>query len=287
MSIIFDTELGILAKTIDEIQAAKKDILKREHNISIKDNSLFDIINYPNSAIDMEIIKVLNELFLTLKEGGTYFKSLQESLSIPKSSTYEAIKHALLMIEGVTHANIISTAGTIEIHIIFNPHWSKNPLIDTETQMNIWKAIYYTSPSGTVFKGQNEVTFLNKDGQKKSYKFSLGKVKYAYLKALYKTETQEATYKSIAEQIREIYKNIITEKYKDMGISFRYQDFLSPVGLIRGIGSIRIGICIKESLDTKITEIDENNFTFDKDFKIKESELLSFDPNLRLLIDRE
>ncbi|BDU63388.1 hypothetical protein BOFE_09280 (plasmid) [Candidatus Borrelia fainii] len=286
MKIIFDEEIGVLTKSIEEIQNIKKEILKQEYNILIKDNSIFDIINYPSSAIDMEIIKVLNELFETLKEGGKYFKSLQESLSIPKSSTYEAIKQALLAIPNIKYANIISSSGTIEIHIIFKDEYRKNQIIDNETQINIWEAIYYTAPSGTAFQGQIELEFLNKNRQKKTYKFSLGIIKYAYLKVLYKTET-DAMYKEIAGQIKKIYKKIIRDKYKDMGISLRYQDFLSPVSIIKGIKSMRIGICIKENLDTKITEIEKSKFNFNTDIEIKENELISLDENSRLMIDRE
>ncbi|AHH14632.1 DUF276 domain-containing protein [Borrelia hermsii] len=286
MKILFDKEIGILTKSIEEIQNAKKEILKKEYNLSIKDDSIFDIINYPSSAIDMEIIKVLNELFTTLKEGGTYFQNLQKSLSIPKSSTYDAIKQALLEIPHVKYANIISSAGTIEIYIIFTPEYSETGIIDEETRINIWQAIYYTAPSGTAFQGQIKLEFLNKNQQKKIYRFSLGINKYAYLKVLYKTET-EAIHKEIDGQIREIYRKIIKDKYKDMGISFRYQDFLSPVSLIKGIKSIRVGIFIKENLNTKITQIKESEFMFNTDVEIKENELISFNENLRLIIDRE
>lgn len=72
-----------------------------------------------------------------------------------------------------------------------------------------------------------------------------------------------------------------------MGISLRYQDFLSPVSIIKGIKSMRIGICIKENLDTKITEIEKSKFNFNTDIEIKENELISLDENSRLMIDRE
>nr|WKT13984.1 DUF276 domain-containing protein [Borrelia sp. BU AG58] len=287
MSIFFDKEIGVLTKTIDEIQNAKKEILKKEYNLSIKSNSLFDIINYPSSAVDLEIIQALNELFLSIKEGGTYFKKLQESLSVPKSSTHEAIKKALLMIQGVKHANLISSAGIIEIYIILKPEYFKDKIIAIETQKNIWEAIYHTAPSGTLFKGEKKVEFLNKDGQKKIYKFSLGVVKYAYLKVLYKTEIQETVYKEISDQIKQIYKKIIEKRYKDMGISFRHQDFLAPVSLIWGIECIRIGIYTKENLNTKITEIQDSDFQFNKDLEIKDNEIISFDENSRLIIERE
>ncbi|AHH11060.1 DUF276 domain-containing protein (plasmid) [Borrelia coriaceae] len=286
MKIIFDQELGILTKSIEDIQNAKKEILKKEYNILIKENSIFDIINYPSSAIDMEIIQVVNELFETLKEEGTYFKSLQKSLSIPKSSTYEAIKQTLLAIPHVEYANIISSSGIIKIYIIFTPEYIKDGIIDNETQKNIWQAIYYTAPSGTKFQGKIQLDFLNNNGQKKIYKFSLGTTKYAYLKILYETES-ETPYKEVDGQIREIYTKMIQNKYKDMGISFRHQDFLNPVSLIQGIKKMRIGICIKDDLETKITQIKENEFNFNTDVEIQENALISFDTNLRLIIDRE
>ncbi|WP_024653682.1 DUF276 domain-containing protein [Borrelia persica] len=285
MKIVFDKEIGILTKSIEEIQNIKKEILKKEYNISIKDDSIFDIVNYPSSAIDMEIIQALNELFATLREGGEYFKRLQKSLSIHKSSTDEAIKQSLLAIPQIKYANIINSPGTMAIHIIFDEEY-KAQSITKEIQKQIWQAIYNTAPSGTAFEGQIKLEFLNKNGQKKAYRFSLGLIKYAYLKVLYKTET-ESFYREIDGQIREIYKSIIQKKYKDMGISFRYQDFFSPVSSLKGLKSMRIGIHIKENLNTKITEIKESEFQFDNDIEIKENELLSFDENLRLIIDRE
>nr|WP_327785852.1 DUF276 domain-containing protein [Borreliella garinii] len=74
---------------------------------------------------------------------------------------------------------------------------------------------------------------------KKTYKFSLGEKKYAYLKAIYKTEAKDAIYKEIDTQIRDIYNKILTEKYIEMGTSLRYQDFLAPVSIIRGIKELK------------------------------------------------
>ncbi|ETZ18011.1 hypothetical protein BDCR2A_01206 [Borrelia duttonii CR2A] len=286
MRIVFDKETGIITKSIEEIQNTKKEILKREYNILIKDNSIFDIINYPSSAIDMEIIQALNELFETLKEGGKYFKKLQHSLSIHKSSTYEAVKQALLAIPQIEYANIISSAGTIQIHIIFTKEYRTLSAITQDIKIQIWKAIYNTAPCGTAFRGKIKLEFLNKNGQQKTYKFSLGIIKYAYLKVLYKTET-ESIHKEIDENIREIYKKIFQNKYKDMGISFCYQDLLGPVSLLQGIRKMKIGIHTKENLNTKITEIKESEFQFNNDIEIKANELISFDENSRLIIERE
>ncbi|AHH05493.1 DUF276 domain-containing protein (plasmid) [Borrelia miyamotoi] len=287
MKILFDKEIGILTKSIEDIQNLKKEILKKEYNISIKENSIFDIINYPSSAIDLEIIQTLNELFLTLKEEGAYFKKLQKSLSIPISSTHEAIKQSLLAIPNVNHANIISSAGKIAIHLIIDPNYIQDGIIHNEIKMNIGNAIYHTVASGTAFEGNINLEFLNHAEQKKKYKFSLGVIKHAYLKVLYQTET-ETIYKEIDNQIREIYKKIIQNKYQDMGIAFRHQDFLSPVSLIRELKSIRVGIYVKEKLDnTKITNIKEHEFKFNTDLEINENEIIFFDENLRLIIDRE
>lgn len=159
--------------------------------------------------------------------------------------------------------------------------------IKIETKQNIWQAIYYTAPSGTVFKGDIEIEFLNKHNQKKTYKFGLGKKKYAYLKVVYKTEAKDAIYKEIDTQIRDIYNKILTDKYIEMGTSLRYQDFLAPVSIIRGIKELKIGICIKNDETKKITQLSDSDFTFNKDENTKENEIIIFDTNKRLLINRE
>ncbi|ABH02132.1 DUF276 domain-containing protein [Borreliella afzelii] len=290
MSIIFDKNLGILEKTIEEIQNEKKHILRTKYGINIKDNSIYDIINFPSSSIDKQISEVLRELFSKIKENGSYFNALKEDLSTPKSSTYEAIRKALLGVEKVKHINIVSGPGTIALYLILQDDCfqdKEKKQIKIETKQNIWQAIYYTAPSGTVFKGDIEIEFLNKHNQKKTYKFSLGEKKYAYLKAIYKTEAKDAIYKEIDTQIRDIYNKILTEKYTEMGTSLRYQDFLAPVSIIRGIKELRIGTCIKSDDTKKITELSESDFTFNKDENIKENEIIIFDTNKRLLINRE
>lgn len=118
MSIIFDKNLGILEKTIEEIQNEKKHILKTKYGINIKDNSIYDIINFPSSSIAKEISEVLKELFSKIKENGSYFNALKEGLSTPKSSNYEAIRKALLSVDGVKHINILSGPGTISLYLI-------------------------------------------------------------------------------------------------------------------------------------------------------------------------
>ncbi|WP_151060754.1 DUF276 domain-containing protein [Borreliella turdi] len=290
MSIIFDKKLGILEKTIEEIQNEKKHILRTKYGININDNSVYDIINFPSSSIDKQISEILKELFSKIKENGSYFNALKEDLSTPKSSTYEAIRKALLNVDGVKHINILSGPGTINLYLILKDDCFKDKEkneIKIETKQNIWKAIYYTAPSGTVFKGNIEIEFLNKHNQKKTYKFSLGKKKYAYLKAIYKTEAKDAIYKEIDAQIRDIYNKILTEKYLEMGTSLRYQDFLAPVSIIRGIKELRIGTCIKNDNTKKITELSGSDFTFNKDENTKENEIIIFDTNKRLLINRE
>ncbi|WP_434239344.1 DUF276 domain-containing protein (plasmid) [Borreliella burgdorferi] len=290
MSIIFDKNLGILEKTIEEIQNEKKHILRTKYGINIKDNSIYDIINFPSSSIDKQISEVLKELFSKIKENGSYFNALKEDLSTPKSSTYEAIRKALLNVEGVKHINILSGPGTINLYLILQDDCfqdQEKKQIKIETKQNIWQAIYYTAPSGTVFKGDIEIEFLNKHNQKKTYKFSLGKKKYAYLKVVYKTEAKDAIYKKIDTQIRDIYNKILTDKYIEMGTSLRYQDFLAPVSIIRGIKELKIGICIKNDETKKITQLNDSDFTFNKDENTKEDEIIIFNTNKRLLINRE
>ncbi|MCD2320661.1 DUF276 domain-containing protein [Borreliella burgdorferi] len=290
MSIIFDKNLGILEKTIEEIQNEKKHILRTKYGINIKDNSIYDIINFPSSSIDKQISEVLKELFSKIKENGSYFNALKEDLSTPKSSTYEAIRKALLNVEGVKHINILSGPGTINLYLILQDDCfqdQEKKQIKIETKQNIWQAIYYTAPSGTVFKGDIEIEFLNKHNQKKTYKFSLGKKKYAYLKVVYKTEAKDAIYKEIDTQIRDIYNKILTDKYIEMGTSLRYQDFLAPVSIIRGIKELKIGICIKNDETKKITQLSDSDFTFNKDENTKENEIIIFNTNKRLLINRE
>ncbi|PRR17253.1 DUF276 domain-containing protein [Borreliella burgdorferi] len=290
MSIIFDKNLGILEKTIEEIQNEKKHMLRTKYGINIKDNSIYDIINFPSSSIDKQISEVLKELFSKIKENGSYFNALKEDLSTPKSSTYEAIRKALLNVEGVKHINILSGPGTINLYLILQDDCfqdQEKKQIKIETKQNIWQAIYYTAPSGTVFKGDIEIEFLNKHNQKKTYKFSLGKKKYAYLKVVYKTEAKDAIYKEIDTQIRDIYNKILTDKYIEMGTSLRYQDFLAPVSIIRGIKELKIGICIKNDETKKITQLNDSDFTFNKDENTKEDEIIIFNTNKRLLINRE
>ncbi|WPM06369.1 DUF276 domain-containing protein (plasmid) [Borreliella sinica] len=290
MSIIFDKNLGILEKTIEEIQNEKKHILRAKYGINIKDNSIYDIINFPSSYIDKQISEVLKELFSKIKENGSYFNALKQDLSTPKSSTYEAMRKALLNVWGVKHINILSGPGTINLYLILQDDCFKDKektQIKIEIKQNIWQAIYYTAPSGTVFKGDTEIEFLNKHNQKKTYKFSLGEKKYAYLKVIYKTETKDAIYKEIDTQIRDIYNKILIEKYMEMGTSLRYQDFLAPVSIIRGIKELRIGTCIKSDDIKKITELNNGDFTFNKDETAKENQIIVFDTSKRLLINRE
>lgn len=72
-----------------------------------------------------------------------------------------------------------------------------------------------------------------------------------------------------------------------MGTSLRYQDFLAPVSIIRGIKELKIGICIKNDQTKKITQLSDSDFIFNKDENIKENEIIIFDTNKRLLINRE
>ncbi len=169
MSIIFDKKLRNIGKNNRRNSKWKKTYFEKKYGINIKDNSIYDIINFPSSNIDKEISEVLKELFSKIKENGSYFNALKEHLSTPKSSTYETIRKALLSVDGVKHINILSGPGTISLYLILKDDCfidkEKNQ-IKIETKQNIWQSIYYTSPSGTVFKGNIEIEFLNKHNQK-------------------------------------------------------------------------------------------------------------------------
>lgn len=69
-----------------------------------------------------------------------------------------------------------------------------------------------------------------------------------------------------------------------MGTSLRYQDFLAPVSIIRGIKEMRIGVCIKSDDIKKITQLSDSNFAFNKDENTSENEIIIFDTNKILLL---
>ncbi|WP_445436388.1 DUF276 domain-containing protein [Candidatus Borreliella tachyglossi] len=285
--IIYD-DTGITIKSVDQIQATKKELLK-EHGIVIQKNGFYDIANYPSSEIDRQIIVELKKLFDTIGEGGTFFKEMTDKLSLPSSCTFDAVKRAILQIDGVDFYNSTSGAGVVDMHLIITDrkHFIDQNLktLNPSIKQKLWEVFYKVLPTGTLFNGEIEVDGLNNQGQKKIYKFSLGKPKYAYMKIYYKINHKDHIYTEIDSQIREIYKNTIANNYKDMGTSYAFQDFLSPVSMVKGIRALRVGVCIKDDDTTIANTIEDKDYTFNKDIEIKDNEILFFNTTERLLID--
>ncbi len=71
-----------------------------------------------------------------------------------------------------------------------------------------------------------------------------------------------------------------------MGISFEYQDFFAPVNEIKGVHCIDVSVALKENLNTKINEINDNEFKNNENIQVEENEILDFDfTSDRLLIN--
>ncbi len=66
MSIVFDSDFGILKSTIKNIVKSKRDYLRVNYGINIDDNhsSIYNIITSSVALIEEEIINELNLLFL-------------------------------------------------------------------------------------------------------------------------------------------------------------------------------------------------------------------------------
>ncbi|WP_210382022.1 DUF276 domain-containing protein, partial [Borreliella garinii] len=71
----------------------------------------------------------------------------------------------------------------------------------------------------------------------------------------------------------------------DMGISFEYQDFFAPVNEVKGIKSIEIEACVKDSDTENISSITSSDFKKNQDIAIDDDTLLIFNTTDRLLID--
>ncbi|AHH11514.1 Hypothetical protein BCO_0008301 (plasmid) [Borrelia coriaceae ATCC 43381] len=223
-----------------------------------------------------------------LKPDPPYWNDIQKHISI-KSTTYEAVKSALLKINGIYNVNITSEAGKANIYVILDDSLTnsrKNQITDSNLKAQIWEALYFTCPVGTVFQGNILIDGMNENNQKIDYKISIGKRKYAYLKSKYKVRLENHIYLNIDSRIREIYTRIKNNNYGDMGISFEYQDFFAPVNEIKGMHCIDVSIAIKNNLNTKINEISKSHFKTNKDIQIKPNEILDLDFTAdRLLID--
>ncbi|MCD2386113.1 DUF276 domain-containing protein [Borreliella burgdorferi] len=279
MSIVFDSDFGILKRTIKDIVRAKREYLRVNYGINIDDNqsSIYNIIASSLALIEEEIINELNLFFSKMKPGGTYWAAIEEHIS-SKSTTYSAVQSALLNLDGVEYTNIKSSAGKANIYLIV-----KEDLLDSsKTNINDFNL---TIPSGTLLEGDIEIDGLNSTGQRKSYKISLGKRKYVYMKVKYKLDLKNYLYLNIDSQIRDIYSRIISNNYSDMGISFEYQDFFAPVNEVKGIKFMEIRTCIKDTDTESITKITDSDFKKNQDIAINDDTMLLFNTTDRLLID--
>ncbi|AWG43347.1 hypothetical protein CR532_05290 (plasmid) [Candidatus Borreliella tachyglossi] len=289
MSILFDPNFGAVKQSIKDIVNQKREYLKTMHNIDITDDhsSIYNIIANSLALLEVEIIDELNLFFSKLAPEGEYWTAIQNHINA-KSTTHEAVKTALLNLKPVIHANILSTAGKANIYIIVDDtvlNDTKNAILDSKFKADLWEVLYYTTPSGTVLEGDILIDGFNLQGQRKEYKVSLGKRKYCYLSVKYKLDLKNYIYLEVDTQIRDIYTRICENNYKDMGISFEYQDFLAPVNEVVGIKAMNIGVYIKDDDTQNIKSISKTNFKINQDFAIGDNEILLFDIVDRLLID--
>ncbi|WP_420025159.1 DUF276 domain-containing protein (plasmid) [Borreliella yangtzensis] len=288
MSIVFDSDFGILKRTIKDIVKSKREYLRVNYEINIDDNhsSIYNMIAYSLALIEEEIINELNLFFSKMKPGGSYWSAIEEHIS-SKSATYSAVKAALLNLNGVEHANIKSSAGKANIYLILKENLldsSKTTINNSKFKAKLWETLYLTIPSGTLLEGDIEIDGLNPTGQRKSYKISLGKRKYVYMKVKYKLDLKNYLYLNIDSQIRNIYSRIISNNYSDMGISFEYQDFFAPVNEVKGIKFMEISTCVKDTDTDSISKISDSDFKKNQDIAINDDTMLIFNTTKRLII---
>ncbi len=289
MNIVFDSDFGILKRTIKDIVKSKREYLRVSYGINIDDNhsSIYNIIASSLALIEEEIINELNLFFSKMKPGGTYWAAIEEHIS-SKSTTYSAVRNALLNLNGIEYANIKSSAGKANIYLILKEdllETNKTNINNPEFKAKLWETLYLTTPSGTLLDGDIEIDGLNSTGQLKSYKISLGKRKYVYMKVKYKLDLKNYLYLNIDSQIRNIYSRIISNNYSDMGISFEYQDFFAPVNEVKGIKFMEIKVCVKDTDTESISKISDSDFQTNKDIAINADTMLLFNTTERLLID--
>ncbi|WP_210368833.1 DUF276 domain-containing protein [Borreliella garinii] len=289
MSIVFDSNFGILKRTIKDIVKSKREDLRINYGINIDDNhsSIYNIIASSLALIEEEIINELNLFFSKMKPGGTYWCEIEKQIS-PKSTTHSAVKFALLNLDGVEYANIKSSAGKANIYLILKEDLldsGKTNINNSEFKAQLWETLYLTTPSGTLLDGDIEIDGLNPTGQLKSYKISLGKRKYVYMKVKYKLDLKNYLYLNIDSQIRNIYSRIISNNYSDMGISFEYQDFFAPVNEVKGIKFMEIKVCVKDADTESISKISDGDFKKNQDIPITDDTILIFNTTERLFID--
>ncbi|WP_420025134.1 DUF276 domain-containing protein (plasmid) [Borreliella yangtzensis] len=288
MSIVFDSDFGILKRTIKDIVRAKREHLRANYGINIDDSnsSIYNMIASSLALIEEEVIDELNLFFSKMKPGGSYWTAIEEHIS-SKSATYSAVRAALLNLYGIEYANIKSSAGKANIYLILKEDLldaGKTTINNPEFKAKLWETLYLTTPSGTLLEGDIEIDGLNPTGQHKSYKISLGKRKYVYMKVKYKLDLKNYLYLNIDSQIRDIYSRIISNNYADMGISFEYQDFFAPVNEVKGIKFMEISACVKDTDTESISKINESDFQKNQDITINDDTMLTFNTTERLII---
>ncbi|WP_425337219.1 DUF276 domain-containing protein [Borreliella tanukii] len=288
MSIVFDSDFGILKRTIKDIVRAKREYLRINYGINIDDSnsSIYNMIASSLALIEEEVINELNLFFSKMKPGGSYWSAIEEHIS-SKSATYSAVRAALLNLYGVEYANIKSSAGKANIYLILKEDLldaGKTTINNPEFKAKLWETLYLTTPSGTLLEGDIEIDGLNPTEQLKSYKISLGKRKYVYMKVKYKLDLKNYLYLNIDSQIRNIYSRIISNNYSDMGISFEYQDFFAPVNEVKGIKFMEIKACVKDTDTESISKISDSDFQTNQDITITDDTMLIFNTTERLLI---
>ncbi len=105
------------------------------------------------------------------------------------------------------------------------------------------------------------------------------------MKAKYKLDLKNYVYLNIDSQIRDIYSRIIANNYSDMGISFEYQGFFTPVNELKGIRAMEITAYVKDTDTQRILSITDSDFQTNKDIAITDDTMLLFNTTNRLLID--
>lgn len=117
-----------------------------------------------------------------------------------KSTTYSTVRSSLLNLDGIEYSNIKSSAGKANVYLILKEALldsSKSNIDNSEFKAKLWETLYLTTPSGTLLEGNIEIDGLNLTGQRKSYKISLGKRKYVYMKVKYKLDLKNYLYLKI------------------------------------------------------------------------------------------
>ncbi|WP_210382017.1 DUF276 domain-containing protein, partial [Borreliella garinii] len=168
MSIVFDSDFGILKRTIKDIVKTKREYLRSSYGIIIDDNdsSIYNIIASSLALIEEEIIDELNLFFSKMKPGGSYWTAIEKHIS-SKSTTYSAVRSALLNLDGVEYSNIKSSAGKANVYLILKEDLldsSKSNIDNSEFKAKLWETLYLTTPSGTLLEGDIEIDGLNSTG---------------------------------------------------------------------------------------------------------------------------